>query len=130
MYHSIHLLSFSVIHASRFDDFFISALWHDFIILLYFQVGVHIADVSHFIRPGTAIDKEAANRSTTVYLTDRRIDMVIFKFFIITPLNKFRFLSNVICVVQKCVKRIELVNAPNNLTNFLLHFLGSRVTLL
>jgi len=41
-----------------------------------YQVGVHIADVSHFIRPGTAIDKEAADRSTTVYLTDRRIDMV------------------------------------------------------
>ena len=41
-----------------------------------YEVGVHIADVSHFIRPGTAIDKEAANRSTTVYLTDRRIDMV------------------------------------------------------
>merc|ERR1719471_820542 len=41
-----------------------------------YNVGVHIADVSHFIRPGTAIDKEAANRSTTVYLTDRRIDMV------------------------------------------------------
>lgn len=32
--------------------------------------------MSHFIRPGTAIDLEAANRSTTVYLTDRRIDMV------------------------------------------------------
>jgi len=41
-----------------------------------YQVGVHIADVSHFIRPGTAIDLEAADRSTTVYLTDRRIDMV------------------------------------------------------
>merc|ERR550519_814874 len=41
-----------------------------------YEVGVHIADVSHFIRPGTAIDLEAANRSTTVYLTDRRIDMV------------------------------------------------------
>ena len=40
------------------------------------QVGVHIADVSHFIRPGTAIDKEAANRGTTVYLIDKRIDMV------------------------------------------------------
>ncbi len=40
------------------------------------EVGVHIADVSHFVRPGTAIDKEAANRATTVYLTDRRIDMV------------------------------------------------------
>ena len=35
------------------------------------QVGVHIADVSHFIRPGTAIDKEAAKRGTTVYLIDR-----------------------------------------------------------
>ena len=64
-----------LIQTSRFDDFFVSVLWHDF--LVYFQVGVHIADVSHFIRPGTAIDKEAANRSTTVYLTDRRIDMVI-----------------------------------------------------
>lgn len=41
-----------------------------------YEVGVHIADVSHFIRPGTALDKEAQNRSTTVYLTNRRIDMV------------------------------------------------------
>jgi len=41
-----------------------------------YEIGVHIADVSHFIRPNTAIDKEAANRGTTVYLVDRRIDMV------------------------------------------------------
>ncbi|KAK0085397.1 hypothetical protein PV325_005307 [Microctonus aethiopoides] len=40
------------------------------------EVGVHIADVSHFIRPGTALDKEAALRATTVYLVDKRIDMV------------------------------------------------------
>lgn len=40
------------------------------------EVGVHIADVSHFVRPGTAMDQEAANRGTTVYLTDRRIDMI------------------------------------------------------
>ena len=40
------------------------------------EVGVHIADVSHFIRPGTAIDEEAASRGTTVYLADKRIDMV------------------------------------------------------
>lgn len=40
------------------------------------QVGVHIADVSHFIRPGNALDKEAALRATTVYLVDKRIDMV------------------------------------------------------
>ena len=40
------------------------------------EVGVHIADVSHFIRPNTAIDKEAAERGNTVYLVDKRIDMV------------------------------------------------------
>uniref|UniRef100_H2Y6C0 Protein DIS3 homolog n=1 Tax=Ciona savignyi TaxID=51511 RepID=H2Y6C0_CIOSA len=38
--------------------------------------GVHIADVSYFIRPGTPIDVEAATRGTTVYLCDNRIDMV------------------------------------------------------
>ncbi|CAI5449786.1 unnamed protein product [Caenorhabditis angaria] len=41
-----------------------------------FEVGVHIADVTHFVRPNTAIDDEAAIRGTTVYLCDRRIDML------------------------------------------------------
>ncbi|XP_028655451.2 exosome complex exonuclease RRP44 [Erpetoichthys calabaricus] len=40
------------------------------------QVGVHIADVSHFIRPGNALDQESAKRGTTVYLCEKRIDMV------------------------------------------------------
>ncbi|KAI5707300.1 hypothetical protein M8J75_016503 [Diaphorina citri] len=40
------------------------------------EVGVHIADVSHFIKPGTPLDEEAALRATTVYLVDKRIDMV------------------------------------------------------
>ena len=40
------------------------------------ELGVHIADVSHFVRPDAAIDKEAAYRSTTVYLVDRRTDML------------------------------------------------------
>ncbi|XP_017777502.1 PREDICTED: exosome complex exonuclease RRP44 [Nicrophorus vespilloides] len=40
------------------------------------EVGVHIADVSHFIRPGNALDIEASNRATTVYLVNNRIDMV------------------------------------------------------
>lgn len=40
------------------------------------EVGVHIADVSYFIRPNTSIDEEARNRGTTVYLCDKRIDMV------------------------------------------------------
>lgn len=41
-----------------------------------FEVGVHIADVSHFVRPGNAMDAEAALRGTTVYLVDKRIDML------------------------------------------------------
>lgn len=41
-----------------------------------FEVGVHIADVTHFVRPGTAMDQAAAERSTSVYLCGRRIDML------------------------------------------------------
>lgn len=40
------------------------------------QVGVHIADVTHFVKPGSALDKEAAERSTSTYLVDRRLDML------------------------------------------------------
>eukprot|EP00884_Botryococcus_braunii_P014654 jgi/Botrbrau1/2318/Bobra.39_1s0007.1 len=40
------------------------------------QVGVHIADVTHFLRPGTPLDHEAASRATTTYLVERRIDML------------------------------------------------------
>lgn len=40
------------------------------------EAGVHIADVSFFVRPFTALDNEAANRCTTVYLVDRRTDML------------------------------------------------------
>lgn len=41
-----------------------------------YQVGVHIADVTHFVRAGTEIDKEAARRCTTVYMVDKRTDML------------------------------------------------------
>lgn len=40
------------------------------------EIGVHIADVTHFLKPSTAMDEEAALRSTTVYLVQRRIDML------------------------------------------------------
>ncbi|POS87282.1 RNB-domain-containing protein [Erysiphe pulchra] len=40
------------------------------------EVGVHIADVSHFVKPRTAMDLEASTRGTTVYLVDKRIDML------------------------------------------------------
>lgn len=36
-----------------------------------YEIGVHIADVSHFVKPGTALDKEAYSRATSVYLPDR-----------------------------------------------------------
>ena len=40
------------------------------------ELGVHIADVSYFVSPGTAVDREAAHRATTVYLVDRVIPML------------------------------------------------------
>lgn len=40
------------------------------------EVGVHIADVTHYVRPGTIIDKEAQKRATSVYLVDRTIPML------------------------------------------------------
>ena len=41
-----------------------------------YEVGVHIADVSHFVKSGNAMDAEASVRGTTVYLVDKRIDML------------------------------------------------------
>ncbi|ELP89778.1 exosome complex exonuclease RRP44, putative [Entamoeba invadens IP1] len=42
----------------------------------HFEIGVHIADVSCFLKPNTTMDEEARKRGTTVYLADRRIDML------------------------------------------------------
>ncbi|KAH0368848.1 ribonuclease R, partial [Aureobasidium melanogenum] len=40
------------------------------------EVGVHIADVSNFVKPNNPMDQEASLRGTTVYLVDKRIDML------------------------------------------------------
>jgi ribonuclease R len=40
------------------------------------EIGIHIADVTHYVKEGTALDKEAFNRSTSVYLVDRVLPML------------------------------------------------------
>ena len=41
-----------------------------------FEVGVHIADVTHYVKPGDIVDKEAIARATSVYLVDRTVPML------------------------------------------------------
>ena len=55
------------LHARPVDPSSPDGLW---------EVGVHIADVTHFVQPGTPMDQEASKRATSVYLVDRRIDML------------------------------------------------------
>ncbi len=40
------------------------------------EVGVHIADVTHYVRPGSALEEEAVERATSVYLVDRVVPML------------------------------------------------------
>ncbi len=58
--------------AKDFDD----ALSYKEIDATRIEVGVHIADVSHFVRPGTALDREARKRLFSTYLVDRTIPML------------------------------------------------------
>ena len=57
--------------AKDFDDA-LSVEWVNGVL----NVGIHIADVSHYLRPDTALDKEAYARGTSVYLVDRVVPML------------------------------------------------------
>lgn len=61
-----------------------------------YEIGIHIADVSYYVRPGTALDAEAYNRATSVYLVDRCIPML--------P----EVLSNDLCSLKPNVDRLTM----------------------
>jgi ribonuclease R len=59
-----------------------------------FEIGVHIADVAHYVTPGSAVDVEAERRATSVYLSDRVVPML--------P----ELLSNHVCSLRPGVPRL------------------------
>ncbi len=75
-----------------------------------YEVGVHIADVSHYVNPQSIIDKEAVDRATSVYLVDRVVPML--------P----EVLSNFVCSLRPdeeklCMSAVFKLDADGNIQN-------------
>ncbi|MBE7326182.1 RNB domain-containing ribonuclease, partial [Nocardioides sp. Y6] len=58
--------------AKDFDDALSFTLLKDGL----YEIGIHIADVSHYVKEGTVLDDEAYERATSVYLVDRVVPML------------------------------------------------------
>jgi ribonuclease R len=82
-----------------------------------YEIGVHIADVSHYVVPGTKLDDEALNRATSVYLVDRTIPMLPEK------------LSNGVCSLRPNEEKLTFsaVFTMNDNGDILNHWLGKTV---
>ena len=71
-FRSITTFTIDPLDAKDFDD----ALSFKILENGHFEIGIHIADVSHYVTPGSAMDTEALKRSNSVYLVDRVIPML------------------------------------------------------
>lgn len=81
------------------------------------EVGVHIADVSYYVKPGSAIDREAQQRGTSVYLVDRTIPMLPEK------------LCNMVCSLRPDEEKLTFsaVFEMNDKAEIINHWIGKTV---
>ncbi len=71
-FRSVTTFTIDPVDAKDFDD----AISYNLLENGNLEVGIHIADVSHYVRPGMAMDDEALKRSNSVYLVDRVVPML------------------------------------------------------
>lgn len=85
----------------------------------HYEIGIHIADVSHYVRPNTLLEEEAYNRATSVYLVDRVVPML--------P----EILSNIVCSLRPNEEKLTFsaVFEMNEKAEVIKEWFGRTVTL-